>query len=280
MKTFNQFISEAYVYANKDDLQEIAPLALLAGAGKLASLGLGAYSAYSAVKNLQKGNYKGAALDALGVIPGGKAFKAVRALGGGKNLGRAASAAQSLFRYSPATAWGRGTEKAIGTVVNTVTGGGNKKQESKPQESKPQESKPQESKPTSSTVLARKGGVMGKLDKATGKWTKGDWTDKESARYKRVADSMGKSTAPAAPTPVGVSPSPTKPATPAPTKPATPAPTKPATPAPTAKTPPTPKVTPTPKPKVTEEPKRKRFDIRDRDVRARTSFDPRYDKKG
>ena len=52
--------------------------------------------------------------------------------------------------------------------------------------------KPVQTKPTvqpkpSSVVLARKGGVQGKLDKATGKWTKGDWTQKESDRYKKVA---------------------------------------------------------------------------------------------
>ena len=263
MKTFKQFISEAYVYANKDDLQEIAPLALLAGAGKLASLGLGAYSAYSAAKNLQKGNYKGAALDALGVIPGGGAYKAVRALGGGKNLGRAASAAQSLFRYSPATAWGRGTEKAINTVVDTVTGGGNKKQESKPQESKPE-------------IISAKGGKGGKV--TVGR--KYDATLGGKKGYVTYDAAGKKSFSPADTTPATPAPAtPATPATPTPTKPATPAPTKPATPAPTAKTPPTPKVTPTPKPKVIEEPKKKRFDIRDRDVRARASFDPRYDKK-
>jgi len=52
---------------------------------------------------------------------------------------------------------------------------------------KPVETKPTTQPKPSSVVLARKGGVMGKLDKATGKWTKGDWTKQESDRYKRVA---------------------------------------------------------------------------------------------
>ena len=35
----------------------------------------------------------------------------------------------------------------------------------------------------SSVVLARKGGVEGKLDKSTGKWTAGDWSKQEKSRY-------------------------------------------------------------------------------------------------
>ena len=35
----------------------------------------------------------------------------------------------------------------------------------------------------SGVVLARKGGVEGKLDKSTGKWTAGDWSKKEKSRY-------------------------------------------------------------------------------------------------
>ena len=58
-------------------------------------MGLSAYSAYRAAQDLKKGNYGGAALNALGVLPaGGTAFKAARALGAGRNLARGASTIQ------------------------------------------------------------------------------------------------------------------------------------------------------------------------------------------
>jgi len=41
--------------------------------------------------------------------------------------------------------------------------------------------------PASQTVLAKKGGVEGKLDKATGKFTAGNFSDAEKARYNKVA---------------------------------------------------------------------------------------------
>ena len=81
------------------DLQEAIPLALI-GAGKLIGAGLSAYSAYSAAKNLRKGKYGKAALDAVGMIPGGKVFKGMRALGAGKKLAKVGSAAQSATRWN------------------------------------------------------------------------------------------------------------------------------------------------------------------------------------
>jgi hypothetical protein len=47
----------------------------------------------------------------------------------------------------------------------------------------------------SSTVLARKSGVEGKLDKSTGKWTAGDWSKQERSRYIAV-DERTKNSAP------------------------------------------------------------------------------------
>ena len=38
------------------------------------------------------------------------------------------------------------------------------------------------------TVLAKLGGVQGKLDKITGKFTKGAWSDTESARYQKYSN--------------------------------------------------------------------------------------------
>ena len=98
MKTYKQFCTESY--SARENVQEALPL-LVAGGLKLGSMALGAYSAYRAAKDLKKGNYKGAALNALGVLPaGGTAFKAARALGAGKNLAKGASAAQSVARWS------------------------------------------------------------------------------------------------------------------------------------------------------------------------------------
>lgn len=98
MKTYTQFCTESY--SARENVQEALPLAIPI-AMKVGSMALGAYSAYRAAKDLKKGNYKGAALNALGVLPaGGTAFKAARALGGGRNLARGASTIQSVARHS------------------------------------------------------------------------------------------------------------------------------------------------------------------------------------
>ena len=110
MKTYNQFVAESY--SARENIQEALPL-LIPAALKLGSLALGAYSAYSAAKNLKKGNYKGAALDALGMIPGGAVFKGVRALGAGRNLARAASTTQSVVRNFSPNARNRAISKGI-----------------------------------------------------------------------------------------------------------------------------------------------------------------------
>ena len=97
---------------------EVLPLVaavpgILAGAAKLGSAALAGYSAYSAAKNLSKGNYKGAALDALGLIPGGAVFKGAKLLGAGKNVARAASTTQSVVRNFSPNARNRAISKGI-----------------------------------------------------------------------------------------------------------------------------------------------------------------------
>ena len=208
MKSYNQFTAEAY--SNRENIQEAIPL-IIAGGLKLASLGLGAYSAYSAAQNIRKGKYGDAALDALGMVPGGVAFKGARALGAGRNLARGASVTQSVARNFSPNARNRAIEGGIDMATKAMLGTGaataSEKDPSKTDPSKTQPTPPASSSTpstppapkSSSVVLARKGGVMGKLDKSTGKWTKGDWTDKESARYKKVATAMGKNPTPAAP---------------------------------------------------------------------------------
>ena len=110
MKSFNQFVVESYTA--RENIQEALPL-LIPAAMKLGSMALGAYSAYSAAKNLSKGNYKGAALDALGMVPGGAVFKGAKALGAGKNLARAASTTQSVVRNFSPNARNRAISKGI-----------------------------------------------------------------------------------------------------------------------------------------------------------------------
>ena len=94
MKSFKQFQEET------QQLDEIAPLALIPAALKLGGAALTAYSAGSALNNLRKGKFKQAGLDAIGAIPGGKIFKAARFLGAGKNIARAGSAIQSANRLN------------------------------------------------------------------------------------------------------------------------------------------------------------------------------------
>lgn len=113
MKSFNQFVVESYTA--RENIMEVLPLvaAAVPAALKLGSMALGAYSAYSAAKNLSKGNYKGAALDALGMVPGGAVFKGAKLLGAGRNVARAASAGQSVVRNFSPNARNRAISKGI-----------------------------------------------------------------------------------------------------------------------------------------------------------------------
>ena len=127
MKTFKQFQEET------QQLDEIAPLALIPAALKLGGAALTAYSAGSALNNLRKGKFKQAGLDALGAIPGGKVFKGIRALGGAKNLAKAGSFVQSANRLNATgltpNAYAKGVDKTFDVATkgvqkgfNTITG--------------------------------------------------------------------------------------------------------------------------------------------------------------
>ena len=121
MKSFNQFVVESYTA--RENIHEALPL-IIPAAMKLGSMALGAYSAYSAAKNLKKGNYKGAALDALGLIPGGVAFRGAKALGAGKHLARAASTTQSVVRNFSPNARNRAISKGIDVAAGALGVGG------------------------------------------------------------------------------------------------------------------------------------------------------------
>ena len=130
MKTFKQFQEEA------QQLDELAPLALIPAALKLGGAALTAYSAGSALNNLRKGKFKQAGLDALGAIPGGRVFKGIRALGGAKNLAKAGSFAQSATRWNATgltpNAYAKGADKVIDTAIKGVTGIGKGNKSNKP----------------------------------------------------------------------------------------------------------------------------------------------------
>ena len=114
MKTFKQFNKEAR------QLDEIAPL--IPAALKLGGMALSAYSGLSAANNLRKGKFKQAAFDALGAIPGGRAFKIAKGLGASKKLAQGASALQSINRYNVSGLTPNAYAKATDKVFDTVTG--------------------------------------------------------------------------------------------------------------------------------------------------------------
>ena len=130
MKSFKQFQEET------QQLDEIAPLALIPAALKLGGAALTAYSAGSALNNLRKGKFKQAGLDALGAIPGGRVFKGIRALGGAKNLAKAGSFAQSATRWNATgltpNAYAKGADKVIDTAIKGVSGIGKGNKSNKP----------------------------------------------------------------------------------------------------------------------------------------------------
>ena len=118
MKTFKQFKEET------QQLDEALP-ALIPAALKLGGMALSAYSGLSAVNNLRKGKFKQAAFDALGTVPGGRAFKIAKGLGAGKNLARGASALQSASRFNVTgltpNAYAKGVDKTFDVATKAVT---------------------------------------------------------------------------------------------------------------------------------------------------------------
>ena len=92
--------------------------ALIGGAFKLGSKALAAYSAYKAGESLTQGKPKQAAINAIGAIPGGRAFKVARGLGAGKKLSKLASAGQSIARYTTDNPFARGVDKVYNTAGN------------------------------------------------------------------------------------------------------------------------------------------------------------------
>ena len=103
-----------------EDLQEVVP-ALVIG-GKILGGALSAYSGYQAAKNLRKGNYKQAGLDAIGMVPGGKVFKGLKFLGAGKNIAKAGSFTQSALRHGTPNAFSKAVDRGYEGVGHALRG--------------------------------------------------------------------------------------------------------------------------------------------------------------
>ena len=109
MKTFKQF---------KEDNQYVSEGAgaIIGGALKLGGKALGAYSAYKAGESLTQGKPKEAAINAIGAIPGGRAFKTIKSLGGAKKLAKVGSFTQSALRHGTDNPFSRGVDKVFNTA--------------------------------------------------------------------------------------------------------------------------------------------------------------------
>ena len=109
MKTFKQF---------KKDNQYVSEGvgAIIGGALKLGGKALATYSAYKAGESLSQGKPKQAAINAIGAIPGGRAFKTIKSLGGAKKLAKVGSFTQSALRHGTDNPFSRGVEKVYTTA--------------------------------------------------------------------------------------------------------------------------------------------------------------------
>jgi len=173
MKSYNQFVIEAYT--TRQELIEAGVMARGLGrvvrrsairlGGKTAARlvpglqqAFGAYQAYDAAR---RGDWTGAALGAASMVPGPVGWAAIGAdvaRGLKEPEGPVAKAQPSPASTTPAPS-------------STATA--------------PSSTAPAPSS-TSSTVLAKKAGVEGDLDKATGKWTARKWEDKARERYQKL----------------------------------------------------------------------------------------------
>ena len=88
---------------------------------------------------------------------------------------------------SPATSASQAEKDAAAEKIFKLKPGSLNKKEEPAKKSTTAPAAAAKPKPVSQTVLAKKGGVEGKLDKATGKFTAGNFSDAEKSRYNKVA---------------------------------------------------------------------------------------------
>ena len=167
MKTFNQFMTEAY--SAQDELNEVVG-AVARGASRFIPGLQTAYGLYRGTSALMKGDKTGAALGYGSALPG--------------PLG-----------------WGF----AAADMGRELARGDEQPQAQKPTKTEPTKTDTAPAKPSDNTladrvksqmVLAKKDGVEGKLDKATGKFTASNFSDAEKQRYQttRGADKLAQDT--------------------------------------------------------------------------------------
>ena len=178
MKSYEEFAQEAYTktYGDIEEGWGSAARWALRGARAVPGLGTVASLGYAGYK-LGKGDKTGAALAAGSAIPGpvGYGFLAAdiardiaRSQKSGQKAQKPSTPQTSTAAAKPSTPTPSSTKPAPTAAA------------------KPSTPTPPSNKPTSTTVLAKQGGVEGKLDKATKKFTPGKWSDTESSRYSSV----------------------------------------------------------------------------------------------
>ena len=149
MKTFNQFMTEAY--SAQDELNEVVG-AVARGASRFIPGLQTAYGLYRGTSALMKGDKTGAALGYGSALPGplGWGFAAADM---GRELARGDEQPQAQKPTKTDTAPAKPSDNTLADRVK------------------------------SQMVLAKKDGVEGKLDKATGKFTASNFSDAEKQRY-------------------------------------------------------------------------------------------------
>lgn len=171
MKTYNQFATEAKIA--REELIEANVLSRgLSRVGTRTALKLGGktaarllpgvgqvYGAYSAIDAARRGDWTGAGLGALSMVPGPVGWAAIAA---------------DVARGEPQAAQAKPQPQP-------------KQQEpySQPTSSADSSAAPTPA-PAASNVLAKKAGVEGTLDKATGKWTAKKWDEPGRKRYETL----------------------------------------------------------------------------------------------
>ena len=167
MKTFNQFMTEAY--SAQDELNEVVG-AVARGASRFIPGLQQAYGLYRGTSALMKGDKTGAALGYASALPGPLGWGAAALDLGREIRGSGQPQPQKPTKTEPT--------KTEPTKTDTAP-------------AKPSDNKLGD-KVKSQTVLAKKDGVEGKLDKATGKFTASNFSDAEKQRYQttRGADKL------------------------------------------------------------------------------------------
>lgn len=180
MKTYNQFMREAYSkrYGDIDEGLGSAARWAIRGVRAVPGLGTAASLGYAGYK-LAKGDTTGAALAAGSAIPGPVGYGFLAA-----DIAREVAKSQKGNQKQPPTSQKPSSSNTNSTKPSPTS--------SSPTSQKPSSPNTNSTKPspTSSTVLAKKGGVQGTLDKSTGKFTTKKWSDSESSRYSKVKSSQ------------------------------------------------------------------------------------------